>query len=148
KNPSATHLSTAQAWCNHANKLAQWVLDNLVVRRDAWGFYKPDNSTRTYHYGNQLNKVMIMKHYLYPNTCKPLGFHFVTPGDEAKGIGIDIDNHDDTLTPEQLEAVKANNFKIAYDIGREILSHGLVPIIEASNGKGGYHIRVIFDEFF
>jgi hypothetical protein len=123
----------AAAWKRRAAELAQWALDNLVNRTDAWGINKKDGSRATGH--GPLDLHRLQAHF---RGDRLIGVHLIGLDNTCKFIAIDIDAHGDT--PD----VAAKNMEIALELDRRAHEVDLHTTISDSNGKGGYHLKIIF----
>jgi len=123
------------AWNLKAGDLAQWTLDHLVNRTDAWGINKPDGSRSTWK--GPLDLHLLKNHFQGKHL---IGIHLISLHNTCKTIKIDIDAHGEGDT----QAVAAKNMAIALELGRRAHEIGLNPILSDSNGKGGLHFENIF----
>jgi len=143
----------AEAWARHADDLAAWTDLHLVNRRDAFGRYiavewreDPDLTATTIKAG--LTPAVLQRHYRGAGTGDLIGLHS-TARDEASGEGeaadcwsrwlaLDIDRHDDRVDPDATRRSAVTWHNRARDLG-------FAPLLSDSNGRGGYHLRLIFD---
>jgi hypothetical protein len=136
---------TVNPWHCRAAELARWVLVRVVNRTDRRGGYYKDNDgkTRQVTYpskGPRPNTVtthLLTGHFRATETRHVIGFHALGSDSHGKWVGIDIDNHDDKGDP------KANQ-KFALAIYACLVELGFRPLLYESNGKGGYHLVVLF----
>ncbi len=151
KDPAALnglHPSPDEGWGLDATALAAWVDTHLVNRRDAYGgYYCKDGATHTTtrkdtDRDGPLTLAILTRHFRAAGTGDVVGLHS-TFRDEAgecwsRWVGFDVDLHDD-----QAGDPEANwRFTRAlYDAARGL---GFTPILTDSNGKGGYHVRLVF----
>ena len=123
------------AWQAHAAVLAEWSMNHLVNRTDAWGINKKDGSRATGH--GPLDLRRLQSHF---RGERLIGVHLISLEDTCKSVKIDIDAHGDDDTA----AVVARNMKIALELDHRAHELGLNPILSDSNGNGGYHLEIIF----
>ena len=149
----STHEFSHNAWTQHAPALAAWTDKTLVNRRDAYGSYiareartDPDRTAITAK--SPVTLAVLQRHFAGRSTGDLIGLHS-TARDEANGegeiascwsrwLGIDIDRHDDDTNPD----VTREAAKRLLDIANQI---GFSALLFDSNGRGGYHLLVIFE---
>jgi P4 family phage/plasmid primase-like protien len=155
--PHAPHdvSDVTRAWHERADELAAWADRLLVNRRDVWGGYYQKNGTTyqtTRHASDligrkqkprgELSREVLVAHFQTVLTDGVCGLHTTyrdTNGQcWSRFLVLDIDAHDDTDDSEA-------NWRYACSIFGELRSLGFWPLLLDSNGKGGYHIWVIFD---
>lgn len=139
------------AWSTHAVALAAWHHKNVVNRSDAYGRYiraesrGDGDSAITDKSG--LTFEVLQFHFMGRSTGDLVGLHS-TARDEPEGEGevaacwskwgaVDIDLHDGRGDPG------ANlRFALAlYVVARDL---GFRPLLYDSNGRGGYHLVLLF----
>jgi len=123
------------AWKLKAGDLAQWTLDHLVNRTDAYGINNADGTRSTGH--GVLSKHRLELHF---RNHAIIGVHLISRENTCKTIKIDIDAHGEGDTTE----LAARNLEIALVLFRRADELGLNPILSDSNGKGGFHFEIIF----
>jgi hypothetical protein len=124
----------APAWHALAGELADWTLARLANRRDAWG---------AYHAGGQLTRrgqltlAHLIRHYQARDAGDILGLHTADADNLSKGGALDVDQHGDD--PARAEG---NRLSVLhwYDV---LARQGFRPLLTASNGRGGFHLRVL-----
>jgi putative DNA primase/helicase len=155
--PDADDRPASEAWTRHRGALAAWVDQNLVNRRDAWGGYyrDPDGVTRqTTRKADDRVGPKGRERARGPLTLAHLQSHFAAKPDATCGLhstfrdeagecwsrwlAIDIDRHGDEGDP-------AANLKFALAIYAVAMQLGFKPLLLDSNGRGGYHLLVLFD---
>jgi len=136
----------SNAWQDQASRLAQWCLVRLVNRDDRYGgYWVHDGVTKSFTApsgGNQpgvVNRELLEAHFYTGMTSRTIGLHALGSDSLGKWLGIDIDAHDDHAD------IRANE-TFAYAIYEAFTNLGFRPLMTESNGKGGYHIRVLFTE--
>jgi hypothetical protein len=144
--------SEADAWTRNAARLAEFIDLNMVNRRDVWGLYKrwtdkagaeqevmtaPAKRRRGKEF---LNRGVIARHFLTPSDGRTIGLHSTSEHNFSSWGAIDIDHHgeDGSTTPEQ-------NTAAAIAWCERLREMGFQPLLEDSNGNGGFHLLVIFD---
>ena len=147
----------ADEWRERAGELAEWTMTNLVNRTDVWGRYLPKkhrttsqgvkNNAITAPFRDERGKVFLgtsslQKHYKTKSVGGVLGLHSTAADRSSRWMGIDIDLHegdDLSVTPE-------GNFVAARGWWERLQQIGFDPLLMDSNGRGGYHLLVIFAE--
>ena len=132
----ANTQNTGNAWQTHANELAEWANRRLVNRSDAWGsYYTKDGECKQTTKKGQLTLADLDRHFCgVPDAT--VGFHSTADGSCSWGA-IDIDNH---------EGGENKNFEAAKSWFEALRCREYNPILEDSNGNGGYHIWILFKE--
>src|SRR5262245_15745056 len=129
------------AWQSRANALAEWTEKWLVVRRDRHGAYQSDGRPWT---AEEFDRKRIVQHFRATSACDVMGLHSTAIVDNksvCKWVGVDIDAHDSdgTADPEA-------NWRLARRILEMGKGLGFQVLLTDSNSKGGYHVRLIFDQ--
>jgi len=119
------------AWRENAEALADWAMTRLFVRRDVFGGYKPDGGQFT---GRGLAREAVVKHF---QGRQVIGAHTIGTEGQTIAGAADIDAHDDQADSEA-------NLQFARRVAGQAQAYGLTGHVMASNGKGGYHVRVFF----
>lgn len=142
----------ARAWAARADKLAAWTERLLVNRTDRWGgyWYNGHNDTTpptTKPWPEErigkdlLTPYLIGKHYRAPHLIGNIvGLHTSSPDGMSKWCAVDIDVHEKSTVGIDVTWPAA---KAWYDW---LVGRGFKPLLTESNGKGGYHLRVLFAE--
>jgi putative DNA primase/helicase len=143
-------ISTGKAWTVRRIDLAQWTLERLVNRNDCAGGYKIKNGQielTTYPWGEDghckprdsfVNQKRLEGHFAATGPLDAVGLHSLGKDSKGKSTGIDLDCHGDTTDDAE------RNQRFALSIHTELVEIGFRPLIYASNGAGGYHLRVLF----
>jgi hypothetical protein len=110
----------------------------LVNRLDAWG---------AYYGGGQVTKrgtlthARIVRHFQGRDTRDIIGLHTAGADNQSKGGALDIDQHGDD------DPVRAEANRLAalhwYDV---LVRRGFRPLLTESNGRGGFHLRILLAE--
>lgn len=140
---SEVRLVGTIAWCTWAPQLADWSLDNLVVRRDAYGSYcrmsTPDGpivQARTVH--EPLTRDRIIRHFRGDQPGDRVGIHVINPSDSTcRFVVVDIDAHGPEDDP-------GKNWQLVRCVAQRADSRGVKTLVFDSNGKGGYHVWCLF----
>jgi hypothetical protein len=149
--------SSPASWAERAPELADWAM-SLVNRDDVWGVYLNFGSRkeRTQKDGTikidtaltappkdqrgkrRLNRDVIIRHFAGRSVGDLIGLHAIAIQRTCKWLAIDIDQHDDADTDRA-----ESNLSLALEICDRLEAMGLRPLLEDSNGRGGFHIWVI-----
>lgn len=141
------------AWQQEASRLAQWTLERLVNRTDVYGSYLPLGSRKAGQSNNYtapgngqrvpgaLTAEIIEEHYRGNDQGDLIGVHAIAPDCTCKWLLIDIDQHGDNQ-----KALAAANAKAAFEWYTGLQQRGFHPLLLDSNGRGGYHLLVVFSE--
>ena len=126
---------TQNTWSEAAETLADVVLEKMVINPQRYGYYTDDHTPFTST--EAITKEIIVNHFKGNGSIGT--YPAVYPENKCKWLCFDIDAHGDDATAENWEKVsKLVNW---FD------QHSYVDVlIEDSNGKGGYHIWVFFEE--
>jgi hypothetical protein len=127
----------------------------LVNRVDAWGEYRPlEEVGKEYvrqdgtkgNLGSQttrkgtLTLARIRSHFQATNRSHLLGLHPASADNLAKWGALDIDQHGDDPVHAEANRLAALHW---YGV---LAQMGFHPLLTSSNGKGGYHLRVLLAE--
>jgi hypothetical protein len=143
--------SPAIAWHEQAFQLAQWAWERLANRFDAWGEYRPSEEVgkpwekdgRKGVLGEQktakgkLTQARLMRHFKATGRTDVVGLHTAGADNQSKGGGLDIDWHVDG------EPAPEANLAAALAWYVRLVRLGFRPLLYESNGRGGYHLRVL-----
>jgi hypothetical protein len=134
----------ARCWHHRAEELAAWADLLLVNRRDSHGGYRTgrDGAIRLTTKHEPLTLAILLRHFNATCAEDIVGLHSGAPGPNslAKWIAHDIDCHDGD--PEDPEFKQ----RFAFNLFDRYANLGMCPLLVASNGKGGYHVWVIFNQ--
>lgn len=150
------HQRIADEWRDRAPELAEWTLRVLVNRTDVWGRYLKKqnrenargqrNNAITAPFRDERGKVFLgisslEKHFKAKDGGGVLGIHSSANDGSSRWLGIDIDLHDD----DDLSVTREGNFVAAKAWLDKLVGLGFDPLLFDSNGKGGYHIWIVFE---
>ncbi len=88
-----------------------------------------------------LGHSSLEKHYKTRDGGGVLGIHSTASDGSSRWLGIDIDLHDE----DNLSVTPEGNFVAAHGWWKDLVDKGFDPLLMDSNGRGGYHIWVIFE---
>ncbi len=136
------------AWRAQAEALAGWAMVRLVNRTDRCGRYFFDaESQRAKPFADPaklenvrvgyLSNARLVQHFRATETRAVVGVYSYGADKFGKWTCIDIDNHDDG-DPQANELY-------AVHVARKLAGLGLCSLLYESNGKGGFHLWVLFD---
>jgi hypothetical protein len=127
--------TTARAWCDRSQELAAWVWAHLVNRLDAWGAY---GSRGPYTGKGELTLRQLRQHFAYARRWHIIGLHSTGTDGSCRWAAVDIDAHPgDPCDP-------AANRRAALAWLAVLVALGFRPLLSDSNGRGGFHLLVIF----
>ena len=125
-----------EAWAEHAAELTKWACRCLYVRDNAYpAWVKEVNDWRCVH--KDLTEDVFRNHFHGTTT---IGTYTLGRDSKCLYVGWDIDHHDgDPGDP-------AANWRYARILFRWLTRMGANPLVEDSNGSGGYHVWLRFDD--
>jgi hypothetical protein len=145
-------MSPGVAWVSRAAALAAWAMRRLVVRRDGWGGYRPDDEVgkeytrrdgtvgklgaQTTRKGT-LTEAVLARHFAAAGRADIVGTHTTSPDSTSLWAGIDIDWHGAGSTAPEV------NWGAALHWYGGLRYIGFWPLLTDSNGKGGFHLRLL-----
>ena len=147
----------ADEWRERASELADWAMLHLVNRTDVWGRYLSKNQRKgefgssnnaiTAPFRDERGKVFLTasslaKHFKTRNVGGVLGIHSTGADLTSRWLAIDIDLHDD----DDLSVSPQGNFAAAQSWCEKLAEMACDPLLLDSNGKGGFHLLVVFAE--
>lgn len=142
----------AGEWRQSADELAEWTMLRLVNRTDVWGRYhrrkgQDKTSVVTVPFKQERGKTFLdvdslRKHFRRSEPSGQLGLHSASGNLTSRWLAIDIDLHD----PEEGTATREENLFAARGWREKLVEMGLDPILMDSNGMGGFHLLVVFDQ--
>jgi hypothetical protein len=145
--PWATPQDSAVAdlWGRDADRLTHWAQQSLIVRTDAYGRYRAPEELAS---NPTLAPVTIEKRYLPPQIIRShfcatrrehvIGALTTDLDDLCRATQWDIDLHDD--------GDPIANTRYALLLYQRLVDMGHRPLLTDSNGRGGYHLRVLYKD--
>ncbi len=136
-----------KAYQHKANELADWAWEWMVNRTDVWGGYftcsdggiGPLTCPRVSLRGQEiLTKDMLVRHFSAEGFADIIGLHSGA-NQQCKWIAVDIDAHTEDSDIKRLLAAGLR-------WREDLKALGYNPLLTGSNGKGGMHLRLIFDK--
>jgi TOTE conflict system, Archaeo-Eukaryotic Primase domain len=147
-------LDGADTWLATAGLLATWTWRHWVNRTDVWGGYRPlhlreladsdgkiwTKPARRDRGTKFLTEALIARHYAGRDVGHLIGLHSTSPYNASRWGAVDIDCHGpDSSAPSANQAAALAWYA-------KLVSLGFRPLLTESNGHGGYHLLVPFDE--
>jgi hypothetical protein len=138
-----TFESIRDQWKSRAESLTAFVSQHLENRTDAYGNYRSvDDRTagtaRTIK--STLTSHTIQRHFMADDRGDLIGLHTTSPENTCRWLVIDIDHHGESdLDPEY------RNEAAAIAIRDKLENQGITSLLMRSNGRGGFHLWVIFN---
>ena len=136
----------AAAWHGRADELAEWALARLANRTDRHGGYAvrdgrtgPVTAPPHGPEVGALSHARLVRHFRAAGPADVVGVHSLGPDSTGKTCDVDVDAH-----PGQ-PADLAANLAFALYLFDWLAGLGIEPLLYESNGRGGYHCRVLFD---
>lgn len=121
-------------WQASAQQLAAFAEKRFVNRSDCFGGYRDG---QPYTSKVQVTQDVLLEHF---NGTTIIGMHAISKADMCKWVAWDFDNH----TGDQKQA-EVNQEGIVV-LMKKLTDVGLHPLVEDSDGRGGYHVWLFFDE--
>ena len=144
-----------EEWRERADELGRWAMDHLVNRTDIWGRYlapkyrgeDQKNKAITAPFAKERGKIFLqesslVKHFRSRPGGGILGLHSASKDGTSRWFAIDIDLHDD----DDLSVTKEGNYVAAVAWRKQLVEMGFDPLLTDSNGKGGFHLMVVFQK--
>jgi len=139
------------AWHDRAGECAQWAM-SLANRVDVWGVYKRwrargvEQHVATWPWPADrgrliLNTEVCRGHFACPGDGRTIGLHTTATDNTSRWFAIDVDRHENDSEGVDPES----NFRAAMAWCRKLRPAGLEPLLEDSNGNGGFHIWVLLN---
>src|SRR5262249_50875757 len=127
----------AAAWTTRAEALAAWTARRLVNRTDAWGGYGDDSQLTC---RGTLTRSRLVRHFQARSRAGVLGLHSASADNLALWGAVAVDHHGEQRTPAEINLAAA----LAWDDHLRRL--GFRPLLTTSNGRGGFHLRILLAE--
>lgn len=146
-------MAIAEEWQSRKHDLSQWVWQHLVNRTDIWGQYtgKPKSKysaltmpRREKRGIDNLTEEHVTKHFASAKRSHLIGVHAQSKDSMSRWVAIDVDLHDSEACNAKQTA--KNNLAVAQYWWELLQAGGHDPLLFDSNGRGGYHIWIIFAE--
>lgn len=120
--------------------LTVWCHAALVNRLDVWGGYGK-NGPLTLPAVKDRGRVRLDDHVLRDHFAgrRSIGLHAISENNTCKWIAFDVDAHSSAADPDE-------NWRIVERVVDQLVKLDVMPIIEDSNGRGGYHVWVLWSE--
>jgi hypothetical protein len=131
------------AWSNNAGRLAKFVVAKLINRDDVYGKYRSlDDRDRgtALTVESEISESVVQEHFRAEDRGQLIGLHTTSPNNMCRWMVIDIDHHGEP-DPDREDF----NELAAIEIYEELVDGGFDPLLFKSNGRGGFHIWIIFD---
>jgi hypothetical protein len=132
-----------EAWAEHAPELTKWAYRSLYPRDDTYPWWNVNarNKDGEIEPGwrrkfAELNGDDLLRHFKGQGT---IGTYTLGRDNHCLYVGVDIDAHDGQ--PADPEA----NLAYAMRLYERLEGFGARPLLEDSNGKGGFHVWCRFD---
>lgn len=126
------------AWRSRAEDLAGWASRRLVNRVDVWGSYGEAGSWTAPAVKDrgrqQLTLGLLRQHF----TGRTIGLHSTSPDNTSLWGAVDVDAHDGGRADPEA------NLAAALAWYERLAALGFRPLLTDSNGRGGFHLRVLF----
>lgn len=135
--------SEEAAWRENASRLAEFAFKYLVNRQDAYGRYRPleqREQGKCIVERSAVTAELLERHFRGQSKGDLVGLHSVGPDGKSRWVAIDIDNHDGC------EEDAAVNEAAAFEIICKAEAAGLKPLLFDSDGSGGFHLWLIFEQ--
>jgi hypothetical protein len=151
-NLNSKNGQQALPWTQRADELTAWVMRHLVNRVDAWGGYwrkhvdgveKTLPTTRPHPHNRGkiiLTERIIANHFTATQTRAVIGLHSTSPENTSRWGAVDVDCHGPSSTSPDVNLGAVLHWYCRLQV------LGFRPLLTASNGRGGYHLRVLFRE--
>jgi hypothetical protein len=143
------------AWAARDEELARWAEERLVVRPDCHGAYTPperrgqayparDGTVKTvpasYTAKGKVTHALLARHFRGARPEHVVGLHSTSTDNSCLAARIDIDAHG----PNGNDPVV--NLRAALAWYERLTALGFRPLLNGSNGKGGYHLSALFSQ--
>ncbi len=156
------HEIIGEEWKDRAPELAEWAMRYLVNRKDVWGQYSVLTPSERIREGRSYKAMTLprkdmrgddmvtldklTRHFASRHYHKPqiIGLHTKSKESTSLWMGIDIDCHNDNATAAEDHARR--NLNGALNWWKQLQKMGYDPLLIDSNGAGGYHLWVLFNE--
>jgi len=147
-------LWIAEEWIRYAPKLAEWAMERIVNRRDVWSQYTIKNDRisvvmlpireRRKLGTDMVTITKLERHFSGRSPAHLIGLHSISDHATCKWFAVDIDLHNPDV-PNADEIIEAN-WATTLEWANRLRAKGMDPLVLDSNGAGGFHIWVMFDD--
>jgi hypothetical protein len=120
-----------------AHELADWADARLINRRDAYGRYYNGGQVTS---RGTVNRSLLIRHFQAAGATAVVGQYAADADNQSKTGALDIDQHGDDPVLAEINCRAALYW---YDV---LVGRGFHPLLTESNGRGGYHLRVLLAE--
>ncbi len=128
-------------WVTYAKDLAVHLFELMVNRTDCYGgYYRRGEKTRQTTRHKQLDVAVLEQHFRAGSANDIVGLHTTNIADNSRWFCIDIDAH------EGSGAAAGMNERLAVALWYTLSDLGLSPALFQSNGAGGFHLYVWFNQ--
>lgn len=131
-------------WQMYAGCLADWAMQCVLNRTDAYLRYrslsKRTNGSKIRTVKDKVPRKRVCWHFSGVDVGNLVAFHATSAAGTCRWIAIDLDCHDGN--PD----FAVRNWNFAVTIANRLLSFGITPLVMDSDGRGGFHILVLFTE--
>ena len=141
--PTYTCESIRDQWKSRAESLTAFVSQHLVNRTDAYGNYRSvdDRAAGTARTRKSaLTSDVIQRHFMADDRGDLIGLHTTSPENTCRWLVVDIDHHGES-DPD----AECRNEDAAIAIRDKLENQGITSLLMRSNGRGGFHLWVIFN---
>ena len=132
-----------KAWNRYADQLSQWAMERMVVRSDAYlGYYRKANGDRDAAKRDGLvTPAVLRSHFTALDVGNLIGLYTTNLENECRWLAIDLDRH-----KEHSDEVAKRNTEFVKQIFDALTGLGFHPLLIDTNGRGGFHIFMFFDQ--
>jgi len=137
-----TFSAQQDAWIIHAEELALWAMNRMVVRPDAvLAYYRTaDGTVKTLKKDRGVTPDLLQSHFAGLQTDDLIGLYTTSVDDTCRWLAIDLDRH-----PEHADEVGQRNMVFGLYLFETLCRLGFHPLLIDTNGKGGFHLLVILE---
>lgn len=142
---------TSLAFGSFAPQLADWASRIIVNRSDVYGqyasfesresgpksFMRPEEGRRL---DGALTQALLERHFVGSDVGHLLGIHAISRNNRSRWIAVDVDQHNEASIGSP------PNQRAAQEWYQRLRDLGFAPLLIDSNGNGGFHLWVFFNE--
>ncbi len=138
------HSDIASVWAEHADYLGPWAEKRLVNRADRWGgIQRKAGKPGWYKATGKLTVNRLARHFKGADPTDVIGVYSTAPDPDevcwSLWLGLDFDHHGEGPAPDSTWNAALSCFEVLTKLRFR-------PILEDSNGRGGFHVWVLFAE--